>query len=526
MRNSYSHILILAIVLALFTVSCKKSKTSDPDEPEVSVAAENKFTQKEILEQSVVPNPSGFSPLTARIHIKTSIPTRVKIRVIGKHGADSDVEVNGYDTLKYEHAIPLMGLYADYQNVVQLTMFNADGASLGTSAVLVQTGALSTELPEIEINVSTAAKKSGMNLISYLSKANPALPLVPFIFDAYGDIRWYLDYRDSPVLNKLAYDNGIERLRNNNFYFADMISGAIYEINMFGEILNSWDFPGYSFHHKVLEKPNGNFLVNVNKDGLSTVEDFIIEIDRNTKQIINTWDLRQSLQYSRRTLINDPVDWIHVNSVEYDQSDNTIIVSGRTQGVIKLDQNNKVVWILSPHRGWGMSGDGVDLTTKLLKPVDKHNVLIPDTGVLNGSSNHPDFEWNWYQHASKTTPAGNLSLFDNGDNRNFSGTGPYSRAVEYSIDKVNMTVKQVWQYGKERGQETYSRIVSDVDYYADVNHYVFSPGAVSLNRKYGKIVEVQAGSSQVLFEATVYAPATYNGPVTFHRTERIELYPY
>lgn len=66
-----------------------------------------------------------------------------------------------------------------------------------------------------------------------------------------------------------------------------------------GNIINNWPFPGFRFHHNVQEKPNGNFLVTVSKEGSSTIEDYIIEIDRNSKQVINTWDLNASLQYSR-----------------------------------------------------------------------------------------------------------------------------------------------------------------------------------------------------------------------------------
>ncbi|MDI8107056.1 SDR family NAD(P)-dependent oxidoreductase, partial [Salmonella enterica subsp. enterica serovar Anatum] len=32
----------------------------------------------------------------------------------------------------------------------------------------------------------------------------------------------------------------------------------------------------------------------------------------------------------------------------------------------------------------------------------------------------------------------------------------YSRGVEYQIDEKNMTVSQMWEYGKERGFDWYS----------------------------------------------------------------------
>ncbi len=519
-QNSLLRVIFYTVSLSCFLLlsSCHEELFQD-----FNSVVSDRFVQKEIYDQSVVINPSGFSPLTALIQFKTNIPVRVSVKVLGKRGVLSDV-VKDIDSLSLYHKIPVLGLYGDYSNTVLLTLLNAKGKNIGTSGIRIQTASLSKELPSIKINVSKRDKKPGMTLVSYLANNQLGHPNTPFIFDEFGDIRWYLDYSTSSILNKLSFDNGIERLKNGNFYFGDINSGGIYEINMFGEILNTWTFPGYKFHHNVLEKPNGNFLVTVSKQGISTTQDHIIEIDRNTNQIVNFWDIRQSLQYSRTTLNTNTVDWIHINAIEYDASDNSIIVSGRTQGVVKLDINNHVKWIIGPHRGWGLAGDGTDLNTKLLKPLDANNQPITDTSIINGYSNHQDFEWNWYQHAVKIAPGGNISMFDNGFNRNYGATSNYSRAVEYKIDPVNMTIKQVWEYGKERGVETYSFIVSDVDYHNDVNHVIISPGAVNNIIHYGKIIEVDYTSATIYFEATLYPPASYSGFSTFHRTQRLSLY--
>ncbi|MGC4059258.1 MAG: aryl-sulfate sulfotransferase [Chitinophagaceae bacterium] len=486
----------------------------------------DRFTQTEITDQKVVLNPGGYAPLSCSIDLKTNKLTRATIRVSGKHGSNSDV-VKVFDELDSIHHLDVLGLYAAYQNTVELDLYDIDNHLLGKSAIWVQTEAAPTVLPQITINKSSAAQRPGMNLVSYWGKNETRNGQVPFIFDEYGDLRWYLDFNTHPALKNLVYDDGMERLRNGNWYFGDISSGQIYEVDMMGNILNTWPLQanGYTFHHEVYEKPDGNFLVTVTKNGLATVEDHIIEIDRNTKAIINVWDLRQSLQPSRNTLTADISDWIHVNAVWYDETDNTILVSGRTQGVVKLDQGNHVVWILGPHRGWGIAGDGTDLSTKLLTPLDATGNKITDTSVLNGWTNDPGFEWNWYQHAIKKNQAGHYTMFDNGDNRNFSGFGTYSRALEFAIDPVNRTVQQVWSYGKSRGAETFSRIVSDVDFYPDVNHVIFSPGAsVDVAGYYGKIVELDYSSQAILFEATLRLAGNLT-IITHHRTERLSLYP-
>jgi arylsulfate sulfotransferase len=159
-----------------------------------------------------------------------------------------------------------------------------------------------------------------------------------------------------------------------------------------------------------------------------------------------------------------------------------------------------------------------------LQPLDINNQSIANQDILDGNINHADFEWNWYQHAPLLKPNGNLMLFDNGgNNRNFSGSGQYSRAVEYEINKTNKTVKQVWEYGKSLGLSTFSQILSDVDFLTGSNHVIFSPGAVNNIVKYGKVIEVDYNTKNILFEATIMPPP--NVSVTFHRTERLNLYP-
>jgi len=189
---------------------------------------------------------------------------------------------------------------------------------------------------------------------------------------------------------------------------------------------------------------------------------------------------------------------------------------------LALDNENNVVWILAPHREWGMNRKGDDLNDYLLSPLDAASNPITDTNVLNGYANHPDFEWNWYQHAPMLMPDGNIMLFDNGNLRNYSSGINYSRAVEYQINETEKTVRQIWQYGKERGTETFSSLVSDVDYLSETNHVLFSPGykAENGNGKGGKIIELDYITKEVVFEARL----TGASPFQFHRAERLSLY--
>lgn len=516
---------IVRFILALVSIAACSELPDEPQNPGTgNPPGPGPGGEELVISDSVTLDPTGYAPLSARIELVTSEPVSVDLRVVGRRGSESDV-VRRFPNPDTIRSVLVLGLYFDHINTVELTLFDTLGATLDTLTYALQTPPAPSYLPAITIDIDQpAAMAPGMTLVSYYGHDGSPMPNRPFIFDRFGDVRWVLDYEGHPEIGDLFFDDGIERLANGNFYFGDQNTNRIYEIDMAGEILNAWDMPGFGFHHQVLEMPNGNFVLTAHNRSISTVEDHLIEIDRTSGAIVDVWDLRESLDQDRQTWTDNAVDWVHLNAVEYDENDDTIIVSGRTQGVIKLNRDNEVVWILAPHRGWDTAGDGTDLTTRLLQPLDAGGTAITDPAVLEGDANHPAFEWNWYQHAPLVMPDGNVMLFDNGDNRNYGGVPTYSRAVEYEIDEVAMTVRQAWQYGKERGTETYSRIVSDVDYDPTLDHVFFSPGAIASAGAYGKVVEVDRSSGDVLFEATITPPMPFF-IVTFHRTERLTLYP-
>ncbi len=515
-------LLALSILMLIAVAGCRDN-SSGPSGPDPG-----------IISEEVTVNPSGYAPLTALIELETEEEVTITLTVKGINGPESDI-THTFEQSGRIFEIPVLGLYPDIENTVELSFTGSSGTNLGSRTYNIRTASLLADLPSIDVNTADRSQMiEGLTFVSYFGHREnggdrPHVPQDPFMFDSFGDIRWYLNFSSHPTLSNLFYDDGMERLQNGNLYFGDGSTNKIYEINMLGEILNTWDMPGYGFHHEVMEKPNGNFIVTVNKSGISTVEDHIIEIDRNSGQIINEWDLRESLDQNRTVwdtnLADITVDWFHANALYYDETDNTIVVSGRTQGVVKLTENNEVVWIIAPHKDWGDSGNGTDLNQYLLQPLDAAGQEITDQAILDGDQNHPDFEWSWYQHAPLRMPNGNIMIFDNGDNRNYGSSPLYSRAVEYDIDETEMTIQQAWSYGKSRGGETYSRIVSDVDYYPESNHVFFIPGAVNFGSQYGKSIEIDYDQRQIIFEATITPPQAAFGLITLHRTERMPMYP-
>lgn len=478
-------------------------------------------------------NPTGYAPLSASVELTTREQVWVKMRVEGQDGPKSDV-VRDFPELNTSFNIPVHGLYAGSTNHVELTFYDSHGNIKGNQTIFIKTLPLHPAMPRITIEQAKRdSMAEGMTFVSYYGHDGILYPQKPFMFDSFGKIRWYLNFQSNPELSELFYEDGMERFSNGNLFFGSggeefgaKANNIIYEIDMFGTIQNRWELPGYGFHHEVYEKPDGNFLVTANKLGAPTIEDYILEIDRKSNKILNEWNLNKSLDSTRTAWTTDHKDWFHANAVLYDETDSTIVVSGRTQGVVKLTADNKVVWILAPHKDWKTSPNGQDLRQYLLKPLDGMGTPIEDQAVMQGDVSHKDFDWPWYQHAPMLMPGGDLMVFDNGYRRNFTGLDTYSRAVRYHIDPISLTIQQRWEFGKERGKEIYSRIVGDVDFLEPAGHVLYTAGNVRIfGEYYGKSIEVAYPSGEVIFEATIIPPTAFFDLVTLSRTERLPLYP-
>lgn len=130
---------------------------------------------------------------------------------------------------------------------------------------------------------------------------------------------------------------------------------------------------------------------------------------------------------SYQTLTNQNIgDYIHVNSLWFDETDGNIILSCRnTSEVIKISRvTGEIIW--------RMQG--------------KHNQFT-FTNAIPGNTDPAYFQ---VQHNVRRLPNGNLTIFDNGysahSDPQYDFSRPYSRAVEYVIDEVNKTARLVWQY--------------------------------------------------------------------------------
>lgn len=452
----------------------------------------------------VLLDPYDASPLTALILFETEEEVSPKITIEGK---DKLTTIETEFAKNTKHYLPIYGLYADYNNKVDISYTLSDGKKI-TKQVEIQTD----KLPD-DFVLPTSVKKDSSKLTNDLYFFTPSSKGYTCAYDVNGDVRWYLS--NNAVWDNTRLKNGhmmvsTERLVNSPYYMT-----GLYEIDLLGHIYNEYSLKG-GYHHDYFELPNGNLLVasdDFNNES-GTVEDYIVELDRTTGNIIKTWDLKDILNMEDGKSENwSSYDWFHNNSVWYDEATNSITLSGRHQdAVINIDYTSgKLNWIIGDPTNWSSEYQKYFFT-----PVGE------------------DFEWQWSQHAAMITPEGYVFIFDNGNNKSkdsskyVDATNSYSRGVMYKIDTDKMTIEQVYEYGKERGSSFYSPYISDVDYLSK-NHYIIHSGGIvyvdgkNSNQPAGfssnttlKSDTVEVLNNKVIFEIVL--------PTNNYRVEKLSLY--
>ena len=505
MKTRYKFLLLI-IIACLCSIGiyyfCEKAK---PVEESMLLINTQKEIEKNLTDSNytfddpkVILNPYDISPLTALIVFETKDSTTVTVTIEGK---DKNTTITNTFKPTNVHYLPIYGLYPDTNNKVTLTMN-------GESKVIY----IKTEKLPDDFILPTEVKADKDALGTDLYFTSPSSKGYMSAYDSNGDVRWYLTERAIWDINRLKNGHLIissDRLINPPYYMT-----GLYEIDLLGKIYYEYSLPG-GYHHDVYEMPNGNLLVATDNFISGTVEDYVVEIDRETGEFIKEFDLNNILptEEGKNFDYTTDYDWFHNNSVWYDEKTNSITLSGRHQdAVINIDYNNgKLNWIIGDPTNWSK-----DMKKYFFTPEDK------------------DFVWQYAQHAAMILPNGNVFIFDNGNNKSkleedaIKADDNYSRGVIFDINTNDMTIKEVWQYGKEKGSKYYSPYISDVDYLNE-NHYLINFGGYSeLN---GKVNNTPAGLGTAKNLTTHIVEIKNNKelfklvlPTNIYRAEKLSLY--
>ena len=491
-------ILIFLSIVYYYSIKCNELVVVEDSLVMEQSEIEKKFESNgyTIDNPNVILNPYEISPLTALVIFETDEEVEPTVIINGKD--ENTTFTNTFES-NTVHYLPIYRLYPDYNNEIIIKYGDI------SKTIYIKTDKLPDDFI-LPTNVVSDKSKLDNELYFF----SPSSKGYVCAYDVNGDVRWYLTKNFTWNINRLENGNlliSTERLVNPPYY-----TTGLYEMDLLGKIYTEFKLEG-GYHHDYFELENGNLLVASDNFVDGTVEDYIVELDRNTGDIVKAFNLKDILNVNDGKSENwTDYDWFHNNSVWYDKNTNSITLSGRHQdAVINIDYDSgKLNWIIGDPTNWSS-----EYQQYFFKPIG-------------------DFEWQWSQHAAMITPEGYVFIFDNGNNKSkikdeyVPATDSYSRGVMYKIDTTNMTIEQVWQYGKERGSSYYSPYISDVDY-IDTNHYIVHSGGISYkdgivqNQPAGlagsdtlKSVTTELLNNEVIFEIEL--------PTNNYRVEKMRLY--
>ncbi len=444
----------------------------------------------------IVLNPYNKTPLSALIRFTTPAPTRARITVKGIPPA-ADLTFD-YPENTTEHALPVIGLYPKHKNQIILTIITDHTTHDYPLTISTR------EASNRRIVYQPLIKQDTQNLFYYTFDG--------LIYDEYGFIRYNIDTGD------MAYLYPGEVITEHRFK-------GLTRYSLLGRKEQSYPYPKdfTSFTHGIGRMPNGNFLVigtqtgttaNIEGTEQPTHRDIILEMDYRTGNEVRRWDIAQILNPDRSVIVRSSqkdygaIDWIHTNSVQFDASDNSIVLSGRHIGMVKFDyQSGRLKWVFGPALGYdksGRDGTGPALWDKVLTAVDSSGTPLP-TAVQQGLTESPHFQWPTTTHDAKVLGNGYFSIFNN-DNFAYNKriiAHQNSTGMLFKIDEQKKTIEQVWSFPTH----FYSGPGSNISFLPDnkiAAIYVFEIQDKNSNLQYGRLFRVNRITDQVLFEAVIH----------------------
>ena len=452
-----------------------------------------------LKEPFILVNPYKIAPLTALIKFPTKQKARITLTIHGKD--DSPDITHTFPTFENEHSLPVLGLYANYENTVTITAEFED-KSIQKNTVHVQTG-------NIPLTTQWFVQRKTDNQFYYYASYTGD------VYDEKGHLRYFLNL-----------PNGHHAYFFKDKIFAEYPNG-INRYNLLGELEKHYSYPAnfYTYVHGMGHKPNGNLLVFgsfnnttalIDGKNLPTHRDFVLELDYETGKEVARYDLAEMLNPDRSLIVKsteydyNKIDWAHTNGITYDAENKAVIVSGRHFGIAKIDEKTKkLLWWFTPHQQVnksGRNGKNGSLKNKVLTVVDKNGKPYPQA-VQEGIETVPDFKWPLKTHNILYAGNGIYSIFDN------SGelfdkklkTTKNSYASIYKINDKKRTVHQLF--------------LKDLNFHAEMGSLVYihpvtkeiwvsaTTVPIEHNRTRGNTIVMRLNKGEEVYRAII--PATF-----------------
>lgn len=404
MKSKYKYLILIAITILASIGIYEYIEAATPVDTEEDIIAYQANRESEILSNTnysidnpnVILDPYNISPLTAIVVFQTSDLSTATITVKGK---DGDKDITNTFLPSKTHILPIYGLYPDYENTVIISSSGEE------KTLTIQTN----PLPE-DLKNGKSLDSDNENEFFFTTSENGK----PVGYDKNGNIRWYLNKNYKWDFMRLS--NGHILMGNDHLMSAPYYSTGLVEMDMLGKVYFEYNIPG-GYHHDVYELSNGNFLVASNNFGSGTIEDYIVEIDRNTGEIVKNIDLYDLMPN------DDGADWFKMNSLVYDASTNSITIAGSNKDMLlNIDYaSGEINWIIAEKASKKYEKYLLKTNGEVTLPSNPQGLVLTGNNkfafIHGGDENHLiEYEVNLNNKTFKETK--NINLNDSADNVN------------------------------------------------------------------------------------------------------------
>ena len=368
MKKSF---VVIALTVIFFFISCGGSGKSEPvtdgdSETPDEDADEEPYNDEEGVTDTDLTgsvfsmpkiNPSGNIPLSAAVPMKTAGIAKVTVEVADIDGKSAPFkrEYTVSEDAAENVEIPVLGLFPAHKNKVTVAALDASGKAVDEKTFEIATKALPKDFPAIEM---TGKIDSGWTMVNWLRTPRSRTEMNGIALDELGRVRWYSDLA-FPVCFPIV-------IKDDTFYCGGGEGEShVTKYDFMGYVLEDIDVAplGYKkVHHEVFIKPDGNYLIGVDKADSDYIEDRVIEINpedpadpklRTTLNLNNVYpdvaDLFMDMQPTSTEIPGQTNNPIHHNAIFYDESDDSIIIGSQTAGIVKLTRSGYLKWYLAPH---------------------------------------------------------------------------------------------------------------------------------------------------------------------------------
>ena len=284
-----------------------------------------------------------------------------------------------------------------------------------------------------------------------------------------------------------------------------------------GRVKRVYDLTGYELHHDIIGGLAGKVIALVDKLDSETIEDVVVEVDLETGAVTELVDFSVLMEaYFRNETHSVPLtgdffwqagewDWLHLNTVEYLEEGDSLIVSSReTSTVIKVENVHsqpELVWLLGDPAFWeGTAYEDLSLTPvgDFVFQYGQHSVEYAGAGEEEGVYYLRLYNNNYWSNSTRDYVP---ELDESVSESLYGDSGDHSWVYVYRVDENQGTFSLEQSF-----PVPYSSIVSNAAPAGEDGNWVVNSG---ISHVYGEYDETGTLIREFSYECTMQGYRTF-----------------